>query len=974
MSLGTKSAWAIHVVKARRKLSKEPRMPKKGSKSTPVAEMPVSEAGDVASTVVASDKLVPTTPDASTQKAGLASKAPDAILRKTKAISEMPTSETAGLAVLAGASSSQELIPAVVTEAVINAVNNIPPQGPIAKVVAKAITAASNPVTSKELISAAAVEAVDAAGDPAASEELILAATNEAIQAICQGATPPASNNSLANVTLPRHEEEEEDRTPEKKVVAPPPGFGGPVPAPEPPAAPGPAVPANEASLTDAEEMAITSTGKYWACIKTKVPLIHRSHVVETGFLGAGTYGRVSRVCLAGAPWEAGLPTEAALKLFDPRLTPGQRMKAVLQEVRSLRMVRGPTNVALVGIVTDDVGCPEGVLMEHCNGGHLYEYMRQNPGMDEVSQVKLLCSMARALANLHELGIVHCDIKPCNILVCVDANGEPTAKLVDFSGAFRPTADGRPPHPHDMWEGVAVTYAFCPNEGFKRPQMSGDVWAMACSMLELLQPGALGNGWEGKEYQRARGHKEHPARPLLHLIDGLPAGVLLRVIRALAFAPEQRCTAAELAEALEVHLQVLADPAHDHERLLRIEAALLEPLRARDRATAAWLAQRRLERAEREREERAARVEAARLLREAEAPAAREAAERAARAALALRVPAGGTPATPGEVERVALDARHRVTAGFVVACPGAAVDLLVDLDLAAHLHHGVTLQLPALLDPAQVDAGAGRCPHAALCRAVLDAARARLQACEGYAEAVAEACRLGWCDPAAPPPPLVEAQGAVGAAQAALEAALRESRRADHQAALAAAVAGVVAHMAAHPARGAARATGTSSDESEESEDSTDSEATSSSDELKSYASSSESEAESSALEDAAAKSSVLEDAAAEMSALEDAVVNLSALEDAAASLGTRGGAPPQDVPCQHDHGIITHPAPSVRGLSAPLPQAAELNKKGAGETASDRPGSAPAGKVRMGHGGQAPLANGSVDHGRREERPTEL
>lgn len=47
-----------------------------------------------------------------------------------------------------------------------------------------------------------------------------------------------------------------------------------------------------------------------------------------------------------------------------------------------------------------------------------------------------------------------------------------------------------------------VTYAFCPNEGFKRPQMSGDVWAMACSMLELLQPGALGNGWEGKEYQR----------------------------------------------------------------------------------------------------------------------------------------------------------------------------------------------------------------------------------------------------------------------------------------------------------------------------------------------------------------------------------------------------------------------------------------------------------------------------------------
>lgn len=33
----------------------------------------------------------------------------------------------------------------------------------------------------------------------------------------------------------------------------------------------------------------------------------------------------------------------------------------------------------------------------------------QNPGMDEVSQVKLLCSMARALANLHELGVSGCE-------------------------------------------------------------------------------------------------------------------------------------------------------------------------------------------------------------------------------------------------------------------------------------------------------------------------------------------------------------------------------------------------------------------------------------------------------------------------------------------------------------------------------------------------------------------------------------
>lgn len=42
--------------------------------------------------------------------------------------------------------------------------------------------------------------------------------------------------------------------------------------------------------------------------------------------------------------------------------------------------------------------------------------------------------------------IVHCDIKPCNILVCVDANGEPMAKLVDFSGGEWGVGRSSPAH------------------------------------------------------------------------------------------------------------------------------------------------------------------------------------------------------------------------------------------------------------------------------------------------------------------------------------------------------------------------------------------------------------------------------------------------------------------------------------------------------------------------------------------------
>ena len=69
------------------------------------------------------------------------------------------------------------------------------------------------------------------------------------------------------------------------------------------------------------------------------------------------------------------------------------------------------------------------MVMELVSGGSLYSIMSANPGKTDVARVIKICQqVAQALRCASDLGFVHGDVKPENILL--DANGN--AKLVDF--------------------------------------------------------------------------------------------------------------------------------------------------------------------------------------------------------------------------------------------------------------------------------------------------------------------------------------------------------------------------------------------------------------------------------------------------------------------------------------------------------------------------------------------------------------
>src|SRR4051812_389818 len=186
-------------------------------------------------------------------------------------------------------------------------------------------------------------------------------------------------------------------------------------------------------------------------------------------------------------------------------------------------------------------------VCEYMNGGTLSQIIREQGKQSVFETVRIVTAMCAALAEAHQLGIVHRDIKPQNILFgAVGTNRLP--KLADFGIAkWSGDEDGDKEQRAEDTAIVAGQKLAMYSPSWAAPeQLAGqpvspatDIYSLACVGIYMLSGKAIFADEDVYAGYKKRRHAEELVRDTLIPL-GLPRVVIDILTRALAFDPKRR--------------------------------------------------------------------------------------------------------------------------------------------------------------------------------------------------------------------------------------------------------------------------------------------------------------------------------------------------------------------------------------------------------------------------------------------------
>lgn len=244
--------------------------------------------------------------------------------------------------------------------------------------------------------------------------------------------------------------------------------------------------------------------------------------------LGTGAAGAVYEA------WDETLDRVVAVKVLH--LPPGEeRRRLTLQEARRAAALQDPALVAVHGVIE-----AEGLValvMERAEG---YPIDAATAALSFAQRAQILREVSRALALVHAAGMVHCDLKPANVVVSPGLR----PKLLDF-GLAAPAGGkdgGR--------AGFAGTplYASPERAAGLPPAPAGDVFSFGSLMFTVLTGRPPFTGRDAVEVLGAVGEAEPPFPR--DLAAGVPEDLQAICLACLSRRPEDRPEAAQVTEEL----------------------------------------------------------------------------------------------------------------------------------------------------------------------------------------------------------------------------------------------------------------------------------------------------------------------------------------------------------------------------------------------------------------------------------------
>jgi tetratricopeptide (TPR) repeat protein len=304
------------------------------------------------------------------------------------------------------------------------------------------------------------------------------------------------------------------------------------------------------------------SPGKMWGHLE----LLER--------IGGGTFGEVYRA------WDTRLDREVAVKLLPADRADDPHVVSIIREGRLLAKVRHP------GVVTiydaQQIGDSVGLWMEFIRGRTLEQQLQEDGRCDPAAAVDIGIELCRAVTAVHDVGLLHRDIKTQNVVRASDGR----LVLMDF-GIGRELADG-------SISDLAGTPLYLAPEIFRgrSATMRTDVYSIGVVLFHMLTGTYPVQAAFVSDLRRA--HDRGDARPIRSVRPDLPAGLAAAIDRALDPVLERRYgTAATLAHDLEA----LKPQSHAALKRLATAAAIVLACAAVFSINHAWLGRSRVSQA-----------------------------------------------------------------------------------------------------------------------------------------------------------------------------------------------------------------------------------------------------------------------------------------------------------------------------------------------------------------------------------------
>jgi eukaryotic-like serine/threonine-protein kinase len=240
-----------------------------------------------------------------------------------------------------------------------------------------------------------------------------------------------------------------------------------------------------------------------------------------------------------------------AIKLLKPELAGGSSLKRFEREVQLTARLTHPHTITIF-----DYGrTPDGVFyyaMELLEGASLERVVAVGGRLPPARVIHVLHEVAGALGEAHDVGLIHRDVKPANIILCRQGGMHDFAKVVDF-GLVKDLEHGTAAGLTQA-DVVAGTPLYLAPEAVSAPESVG-------ARSDLYALGAVGyfaltghNVFEGRTVVEVCSHHLYtkPEPPSIRVGEALPADLEALVLNCLEKGPERRpATAREVRRRLE---------------------------------------------------------------------------------------------------------------------------------------------------------------------------------------------------------------------------------------------------------------------------------------------------------------------------------------------------------------------------------------------------------------------------------------